>query len=671
MSRHPAPGTGALRAGPLAVLCSLITVFLPGATSAQTHPLDPPTWEEHWTALEVLKDAGRMDDSTGFSLVLLEAPAKDAVWGWRPGADVPRSLLLVTRRGAMTSEAVVDVKNRRLVSWTDRPGAQAPWLDSEFSALTAAVKKHPDFMAALAARGITDLQWIECFAGPPGRFGLEEEEGRRLAHVHCTDSRLRRNDWTRGIEGLVVVGDMISGEILRVEDEGVVPVPETNADFGAHGLGAPRPDPKPILVTQPQGLGYTLTGHQVAWENWRFHVRPDQRVGMVISTVRWADGQDVRPVLYEGHLSEIFVPYMDPAGGWFARNFLDSGEYTSGGLGKPLARGIDCPDYATYLDMVVVTDSGRPRDVQNVICIFERTTGDVAWRHLRADYQGRPKRDLVVRAAAVLGNYDYIFDWVFQQNGSIDVGIGATGIAESKPVVDRVASPGAGNGSSDEGWEGGRDDSYGRFVDEHIVAVNHDHYFNFRLDMDVDGPVNTVRREGLRAVELPEDHARRSVWVVDGAPLRTEDEAKLNVVLTKPAIWRVVSPNRSNKQAYPTSYQLKPGSMIENLFLDGDWPRLRAGFIDHHLWVTPRRPDEIYAAGMYPTLSGPGEGLPSWTAGNRNIENEDVVLWYTMGMHHVVRTEDWPVMPVAYGWFELRPFDFFDRNPVLNLPKKP
>lgn len=95
---------------------------------------------------------------------------------------------------------------------------------------------------------------------------------------------------------------------------------------------------------------------------------------------------------------------------------------------------------------------------------------------------------------------------------------------------------------------------------------------------------------------------------------------------------------------------------------------MRAGFIDHHLWVTPYSARERYAAGEYPTLSEPGEGLPQWTRTNRSIDRTDLVLWYTMGMHHLVRAEDWPVMPVLWHEFELRPFDFFDRNPAVDLP---
>jgi primary-amine oxidase len=169
---------------------------------------------------------------------------------------------------------------------------------------------------------------------------------------------------------------------------------------------------------------------------------------------------------------------------------------------------------------------------------------------------------------------------------------------------------------------------------------------------------------------LPADHPRRSIWVRQSTTARTESEGMLHVDMERPALWRVVSTTRQNQVGYPTSYQLVPGMTVATLLTPDDYPRRRAGFIDHSLWVTPYRPEEKYAAGDHPTLSTPGQGLPAWTKANRRIEQTDVVLWHTIGMHHVVRAEDWPVMPVMWHSFELRPFDFFDRNPALDLPRQ-
>jgi primary-amine oxidase len=630
------------------------------------------SWEEHWSLLEALRAAGHLDDETRLSVVTLQEPAKSLVWDWAAGDPLPRSAFAVVRRGPRTFEAVVDLTAETVTSWKEVEGIQPSFLMEEFKAMDSEVRTHPDFIQAMRRRGITDFTFIECQGGPPGYFGLPEEEGRRVAYVGCEDVRGVRNTWTRQIEGLTVVVDLNERSVLRVVDEGPVPVPTVTAEYDEESVGPLRRIDEPIVVSQPLGPGFNLDGHQVEWDNWSFHVRPDQRVGLVVSTVRYREGDQARPVLYQGHLSEIFVPYMDPSFSWYVRNFLDAGEYPVGGLGKPLEAGVDCPDYAHYMDYVVIQDNGRPRPVENIACIFERYSGDVAWRHLAESPEGRPKRDLVVRFAAVLGNYDYIFDWIFQQDGSIHVRVGATGIAEAKMVSSRMTLADASQGSNGESEEesSAAPDAYGRFVAENVVAVNHDHYFSFRLDLDVDGPVNSFQRDGLRTVPLPESHPRRSIWQVDARVARTEGEAMLNIDLKRPALWRVISADRRNHVGYPTSFQLRPGKSIETLLTEDDYPRRRAGFIDHHLWVTPFQPEERYAAGMYPTLSKPGQGLPEWTESNRSIEGTDIVLWYTLGMHHVVRAEDWPVMPVAWNGFELRPFDFFDSNPALNLSRE-
>jgi primary-amine oxidase len=301
-----------------------------------------------------------------------------------------------------------------------------------------------------------------------------------------------------------------------------------------------------------------------------------------------------------------------------------------------------------------------------MICIFERETGNPSWRHAtrgsNGGSEGRVQRELVVRSAAVLGNYDYVFDWIFQQNGSIQVATGATGIAEAKAVVQATADQAVAKGAL-------AGDAYGRYVDPNVVAVNHDHYFNFRIDLDVDGTENSLRIDRLKTQLLPEDNPRRSIWVSDPEIAKKESDAMLNINLSHPAYWRVTSANRKNHVGYPTSYQLAPGKNTNQLMSEDDYPRLRAGFIDHHLWVTPYREDERYAAGNYPTLSTPGMGLPAWTSEDRDIEDTDIVLWYTFGMHHMVRAEDWPVMPVLWHGFEIRPFDFFDHNPALDLPE--
>ena len=170
---------------------------------------------------------------------------------------------------------------------------------------------------------------------------------------------------------------------------------------------------------------------------------------------------------------------------------------------------------------------------------------------------------------------------------------------------------------------------------------------------------------------LSKQNPRRSIWVAGEKMARTEAEAKLRINLEKPAIWRVINPNARGPLGYPVSYELRYEANSVSLLSPDDFPQKRAGFTNYHLWVTPYDPDERYAGGTYPNQSKGGNGLPKWTRANRVIDDKDLVLWYTLGFHHMVRAEDWPVLPTVWAGFELRPFDFFERNPALDLPKDP
>ena len=645
---------------------SLILVALPAWTA--THPLDPLTFDEIWTVLEVLRENGRLDDATRFPIVSLKEPPKDLVWAWSEGKDYPREAIAIVRQGPKAYEAVVDVASRKQLAWNEIRGAYPNLVFEEMVEAGKEVKKHPEVNAALERRGLRDLTFIDCLGVPPGYFGTAEQKGKRLLHVFCSDKGRMHSLWLRDIPGLTIVYDADAKQVLRVVDEGGSLASESFVRYQPPSEGPPREVPGPMRVEQPLGPGFRMHGGIVEWQNWRFHYRHDQRTGVVISTVTYRDGGQARPVLYQGHLSEIFVPYMDPEFAWYHRNFLDAGEFNSGGLAKPLMRGRDCPENAVYSSGMVSDGDGRPKLRPDVICLFEREAGEIAWRHYSDEPESRRKRDLVVRFAAVLGNYDYIFDWIFQQDGSIRVVVGATGVAEAKSVAQATAeTPAVTNGGGDGKVPA---DAYGRFVDKNIVAVNHDHYFSFRLDLDVDGPENSFVTDRLAPKMLPADHPRRSLWVSEPRVASTESEGQLHMNMTAPALWRVVSASRKNHVGYPTSYQLMGGMNAHTLLSADDYPRRRAGFIDHHLWVTPYRPEERYAAGEYPTLSEPGQGLPAWTQANRPIRNTDIVLWHTIGMHHMVRAEDWPIMPTLWHSFELRPFDFFNRNPALDLPDR-
>lgn len=629
------------------------------------HPLDGLTAQEYWKVYEALKASGKLTGKARFSGVSLREPPKAETISWKPGQPFRREALSIVRQDKKSFEAIVDVHAGRLTSWKELEGVQPGLTNEEVVGVGEKVKESPEWIEAMKRRGITDLDTVFCAGPTPGYFGTQEEEGRRLQRVICWDSRGTFNQDARPITGLVVVWDADEQKVIRVIDTGAIPVSRAQADYDEESVGKLREVTNPISLEQPLGPGFRVKGHEVEWQKWKFHFRMDARVGAVVSQVRYADGEKARSILYQGNLSEIFVPYMDPSEGWYHWTFMDAGEYFMVGDGLPtgLEPGADCPSNATFFDAVFSSQRATPVRLQRAACLFESYAGDFAWRHMGAGnlIESRPQRNLILRWMATIGNYDYAFDWVFQQDGSIKVVAAATGIDNVKGVRSRTAAED----------KDGKDGAYGRFIAENIVAPNHDHFFSFRLDLDVDGPSNSLVRDRLVQKRLPADHPRKSLWVVDEEIAKTEHQGQLHMMMEKPEVWRVINPNVIGPLGYPVSYEIKAGHNAVSLLTPDDFPRRRAGFVDHHLWVTPQRDNERFAAGDFPTQSKGGDGLPAWTKANRPVENIDIVLWYTMGFHHLPRSEDWPVMPTARHEFELRPFDFFSRNPALDLPKKP
>jgi primary-amine oxidase len=623
------------------------------------HPLDPLTWQEHWAALKVLTDEKKIDADTRFARLALRPPDKQAVWGWSPGHAYERAAEVVIKQDRRTFEAVVDLRGNKLASWAEVEGAQVPWLEEEYrSEALYAVMEDPRFQRAIERRGVKYPEFLECTVNPHATMGQSEYQGRRVGIVTCTHRADVRNSTPRAIEGLYILVDVNTGDILEFTDEETVTAQGPDADYDLGSTKNPREFSAPIQIQQPAGPGFKINGNSIEWDHWRFHLRSDQRAGLIISTVVWDDGIRRRPVLYEGHLSEIFVPYMAPQKSWASRTHLDVRENSAGGLSQTLEPGVHCPANAVYFDAIVVQDNGSPKDKRRVVCLFERYGGEVAWLH---EDEGRQKRVLVARMSAAAGNYDYLIDWTFQTDGEIRVTVGATGIIGVRTTTQKNAAQGR--------TEGG--EFYGRYVADHLIGVNHSHFFSFRFDLDVDGADNAFLMDEMTMAPLPQGHPRRGVWVSRSHVAEREQDV-LQHGREGAGLWRIASAGAKNSQGYPTSYQIMLSHPAHAPFMpEEDVARQRAGFINHPVWVTPQSADEFYAAGKYATLSKPGEGLPAWTRGNRAIKDRDIVVWSTIGMHHVVRAEDWPVMPVVQHSISLRPFDFFNRNPAIDTGAQP
>ena len=179
--------------------------------------------------------------------------------------------------------------------------------------------------------------------------------------------------------------------------------------------------------------------------------------------------------------------------------------------------------------------------------------GDPIWRHKEAvnqTYEGRANVELVVRMAATIGNYDYLFDWTFTDAGEIEVRVGATGIDAFKGVkAARMSDPTA-----------AADTTHGTLVAPNLVAANHDHYFNFRIDFDVDQPVNHFGTMDIVPAEVAPDARRRSLWKVEETMPHSELEARYKLSAMQPRVFHISNPDREGYLGHTPGWMIHHGA---------------------------------------------------------------------------------------------------------------
>jgi primary-amine oxidase len=642
-----------------AIALTLVVARPAAAAEAPSHPLDALTADEINRTVAILTSAKLVGAETRYpTITLLENPKAD-VLKWFPGQKFERRARADYLNGDRLFEANVDLTRGRVDSVAEVKDRQSAILFEEFLGASEVVKKDPRWRAAMAKRGFTSFDDIICAPLTVGPVIDERYRGLRLLKVPCFDKTGAVNNvYGRPIENLMAIVDVRKSAVLDVIDLGVVPIPQAIPSHAYDPATSTRRPPKPVQILSPQGPNFTLDGSLVAWDKWNFHVRVDKRLGPVISEITYRDGADVRQVAYQMNASEMFVPYMDPSRTWAYRAYMDIGEYGFGALASPLKPGSDCPVDAKFLDATISDDHGKPLTLKNVVCIFERDTGEPLWRHYEFftdSHESRPNVELVVRMAPEVGNYDYLIDYAFNRRGEIEVGVGAYGIDITKAVAAKTMDDATAK----------EDTRYGTLIAPNLVAVNHDHFMSFRVDLDVDGQSNRLVVDKFAKRRLQNNPLRRSLWQVERSVVGNEGALD---TMHEPAWYRVESASRRNAMGNPTSFQLQPGHSDVSI-LDPDEPaQQRAAFSGAALWVTHYNPNETFAAGMYPNQNRNVEGLPQYVGNHESIANQDLVLWYTIGFRHETRSEDWPVMPGMWHSFKIRPFNYFDRNPGLDVP---
>ena len=620
------------------------------AAAVPPHPLDPLSTQEIRTAFRVIEASQQFPAGAFFPIVTLKEPPKSEVNAWVPGDSFRREAFanVYDRATNRLFEAVVNLRTEQLISFTRKQGAQPAVFASEFVDADTAVRADPRWRQAMRDRGIAPKDvYIDVWA--PGDILVPNHPagGRVLRAIAFYQGDLP-NPYDRPIEGVVATVDMNSLAVIDVIDSGIRPVNKTITG----NAGSTRPGLKPLNVVQPNGPSFDLEGNSLAWQRWRMRIGYSPREGLILHQIGYMDNGVLRPIIHRMSLDEIWVPYALPDGNWAWRTAMDVGEYNLGQYMETLAPKQDVPTNAAFLDEVAPSDLGSGGGPQVIklddsVAIYERDAGSLWDRSDPSTLEKDPRfaRELVVTATSVIGNYTYTTEYVFRMDGGIDIHVGSTGTTLNRGV-----------NTTAEGEQSGTN------VAPKIAAPQHQHYFNFRIDFDVDGTRNRLVEENTRTSPT---NPFGNAWQTDETLLGTERFRDTNPASDRH--WAVESTTRSNALGEPTGYALEPINLIHPYVRPDFEPLHHAPFAEHNLWVTQFNRDELYAGGDYPNQAPAGEGLTKYSTG-APVDDRDLVVWYTVGHTHKVAVEQYPVMTRETVGFSLRPDGFFNENPALDAP---
>ncbi|KAK8011681.1 hypothetical protein PG990_010646, partial [Apiospora arundinis] len=417
-----------------------------------------------------------------------------------------------------------------------------------------------------------------------------------------------------------------AGEITKT------PEPTTNDSF----LDKDRTGPMRDLEDRFAPTVLTLDGNRfridtdnnyLTYMGWSFYTRFDKDVGIQFYDIRFKG----ESVLYELSLQDALVQYA-------GNNPFQTGTAYSDrfyGIGSEAIRpipGYDCPYHATYLN-ATYTSGTNVQTIKDAICIFETDIGTPLTRHKAySDWEQSTKGSkLVVRMIATLGNYDYIWDYGFVVDGSITIDAYASGYVQANYYR-----------PDDEGRWGPR-------IGETISGTMHTHVMNFKADFDLVDTSNTFVRTDLIVENITQPwYPERGVFEsmrYDIHELASESEGLLNNPPNGQSMYTVVNKNNLNAWGQPRGYRIMPG--LNNVYLPSQRSPflLRSGEHAKQAFAVSRQHDTEPASTA--ALSGNVPEAPlvefwGFFADDEPLQQEDLVVWANLGMHHFVRAEDLP-----------------------------
>jgi len=408
----------------------------------------------------------------------------------------------------------------------------------------------------------------------------------------------------------------------------------------------------------PSGPRYSIKGRHVSHLGWDFDFRMSSTSGPQLFDIRFQQNR----IVYELSLQEISVMYSAHNPAHRFSDFADS-VCLIGTRSRGLIPGVDCPKHATFISATHALETSEEAvTVPSAFCLFEHNTAMPLRRHLAYDayerqfYEGMVDSVLILRTVATVVNYDYIFDFIFHQNGAIQVRATSTGYMLTSFYLQSEAD-------------------YGFRLRDQVSGTLHHHLFHFKADMDINGPEN--RFEVIEVTPVTVDNSR---WSKSGNAMfsqtkmvrkevKTERDAALKYNFNTPKYLTFYNNKHKSDFGVPRAYRLLVNGISKQMFPENTGQEASFSWARYQVAVTKYKESERRSSSIYAIWDAnrPMVNFQSFIDDNESITDQDQVAWITMGVHHIPHMEDLPVTPTVGLSLEffILPYNYFDEDPAM------
>ncbi|EEH41834.2 copper amine oxidase [Paracoccidioides lutzii Pb01] len=389
-----------------------------------------------------------------------------------------------------------------------------------------------------------------------------------------------------------------------------------------------RTDFKPYIVQQPEGASFSVNVNAVKWE---YRVGFNSREGLTLYNITY----DKRNVFYRLSVSEMTVPYGDPRAPYHRKLAFDVGDVGFG------------------ITANQVDSKGNPVILENVVCLHEQDAG-LQHKHTIIALARPPRSETanwVVQMICTISNSEYIFAWIFDQAGDIELEVRATGILSTMLTDHGATVP------------------WGTNVVPGVMAGYHQHIFSMRIDPAIDGHNNTVGYQD--SVPMPEDPIANPYsvgYIAETTVLKTSVAEDTNV--ERHRVFKIRNDNVINPISHkPVAYKLQALASQMMLMNPRSFNQTRAKFATKPIWVTKHHDGMPLASSLIRARRTLVLKIPTWycgiSTGYKYAKFKQLAKITAFGLTHNLRPEAFPIMPVErISTSCLKPEGFFQKDPA-------